>query len=58
MDLLPDLDRKGTLKIWGTDDVGPWEENHECKENEIDSLLEYHEHDYEGFEFRRLKVSL
>ncbi|WP_348622572.1 hypothetical protein [Paenibacillus polymyxa] len=51
------MDRKGTLKVWGSDDVGPWKETHECKENEIASLLDYHEHDYEGFEFRRLKVS-
>ncbi|MFB0847282.1 hypothetical protein [Paenibacillus oleatilyticus] len=52
-DLLPDLDRKGTLKVWGTDDIGPWEESHECREIEISSWLEYHNHDYEGFEFRR-----
>ncbi|WP_155613720.1 hypothetical protein [Paenibacillus peoriae] len=54
MDLLPDLDRKGILEIWGTDDVGEWKESHRCKENDVDSWLDYHDHEYEGFTFRRV----
>lgn len=45
----------GILKVWGNDDVGPWEETVECNSQDVNAWLEHYKEGLEGHRFNPLE---